>query len=216
MIASLFNITFITESCAFIAAIWFLRKRATLWQLFIPLLFLTIFVETLGWWLVVVERKSSNSIIYNLLMIVTDLFSLWILFHAEPLLKKRKMFLWLMTAFSIFAIVNLASFQGPWQYNGYTELLGDLLQVVLCCYFFYSLLREERHRDLVHYEYFWLANGFLFSSLGSAVLYIFIDPLTAFYRQTGVNVYANINYLLNTLLYGSLILAFICRYRNTK
>lgn len=216
MIASLFNITFITESCAFAAAIWFLRKKTTVWQLFIPLLLVTIFVETLGWWLVAVERKSSNSIIYNLLMIVTDLFSFWILSHAEPLLNKKKMFLWLMIAFSIFAIFNLAAFQGPWQYNGYTELLGDLLLAVLCCYFFYLLLREESDRDLVRYEYFWLANGFLFSALGSAVLYIFIDPLTAFYRQSGVNVYAYINYLLNVLLYGSLILAFICRYRNTK
>jgi hypothetical protein len=48
------------------------------------------------------------------------------------------------------------------------------------------------------------------------LVYLYLDNLIAFYRQTDINVYAYINYSLNIVLYGSFIIAFICRNRNTR
>jgi hypothetical protein len=116
----------------------------------------------------------------------------------------------------LYALINLFFFQGFWHYNQYTETIGDIIQVIICCYLFYSLLNEKAYRNLFSYEYFWLANGVLFSSLGSTILYHFPEAMSAYQKQTGINVFAILNNVLNVLLYGSLIIAFICRNRNTR
>jgi hypothetical protein len=215
MIASLLNITVISEWCAFISAIFFLRKRTTSWQFFILVLFLTICVETTGWYLAYFS-SGGNNWIFNILLLINDCFSIWLFSKAEPMRKIRKPLYLLIVCFIVFAICNLMFIEGTQKYNGYTEVLGDIMQATISCWFFYEVLREEKFRDLFRYEYFWLANGLLFCSLGSVVLYIFPDYLYAFYLNTKINVYGYINYLLNILLYGSLIIAFICRSRNTK
>jgi hypothetical protein len=216
MIAGLFNITFIAECCALMVAIILLNKKTTLWQFFILFLFITVLAETVGWYLAFILHKPNNNWVYNILLVFSGSFSLWIIANAEPFRKARTKLNGGMLLFVVFALCNLLFFQGPWKYNGYTEILGDLLMSVYCCYFFYRVLTESVYRDLFRYEYFWLANGFLFSSLGSVVLYIFLDALTMYYRHTNINIYGYINYGLNVLLYGSLIISFICRNRNTK
>jgi hypothetical protein len=160
--------------------------------------------------------KSNNSWIFNINLILNMSFSIWIFTTASPLQKvKRKLFL-LLGVFIVFALLNLLCIQGLWRYNVFTEIAGDVILAGISCYFFYTVLTEETFRNLFSYEFYWFANGLLINSLGAVVLYIFLDYLWGYYKQTGINVYGYINYGINVLLYGSLIVAFICRYRNTK
>ncbi len=101
-------------------------------------------------------------------------------------------------------------------YAKYSEATGDVLMVSLCLYYFYSALRKEEHTDFFTDEYFWLSIGVLFSSIIGGILYLFPNSLDAFKTKTKVNVSALINNVLNLLLYGSLMAAFICRKKNQK
>jgi drug/metabolite transporter superfamily protein YnfA len=215
-LSNLFNPTVIAEWIAFLAALRFLPQRVGVWRLFVLLLLATILVETGGWYSTYIWKKSTNQWIFNILMLVSNAFWIWIFRFAEPMHKAGRPLRVLFTAFVCFGLANLLFFQGFWVYNSYTDIFGDLLVAVVCCYFFYASLQEELFRDFLRYEYFWLANGLLFSSLGSMVLYIFIDYLYAFKRHTQINVYGYINYGLNIILYGSFVIAFICRNRNTR
>jgi hypothetical protein len=216
LISSLFNFIVTIEYSTLIVAIILLhKKRIGLWQLFIPLLFLIVCSETLGWYWHTVLKKP-NAFIFNFNMIITDSFMIWILSTSEVLRKYKKRLNAIVMAFVIIAMLNLLFYQGYYIYNQYTETIGDLLQIIICCYLFYRLISEDNYRNILAYEYFWLANGILFSSVGSSFLYIFPVILGDYQKHTGINIFGVVNNILNFLLYGSILISFICRNKNTK
>lgn len=211
-----FNITVIAEWCTLFGAILMLNKSTGRWRFFIPLLLITVAVETAGWYMIYILDKKNNSFLFNILMIINLSFFIWILSMTELLYQQRKVFYKIIFCFFACALINLFFIQGPWVYNFYTEIAGDLIILIECCYFFYLIMAEEKFRDLFRYEYFWLATGLIFTSFGSIVLYIFLDTLQAYYYKTNLNIYGYINYGVNLLFYTSLIIAFLCRRKNTK
>lgn len=216
LLTSLFNFVVTAEFITFIAAIFLLRKKRTgIWRLFIALFVVTILTETIGWYWNHFLHKP-NGWIFNINLVITIVFLLWMLSTAEPVRKTARVIYAVIIFFVAAALVNLLFFQGFVYYNQYTETIGDILQVIVCCYFFYALITEETYRNLLAYEYFWLANGILFSSMISTFLYIFPVVLRDFQKHTGINAFGIVNNVLNILLYGSIIIAFICRNRNTK
>jgi hypothetical protein len=216
MIIELFNLTFIAECCAFLAALYLLDKMTGIWRLFILFLFITILAEAIGWWMVYVIKYRNNTWIFNLLLLFNGSFSLLVFASTEKVLKIRNMLYLGIYAFILFGVFNIIFLEGFMKYNSYTELLQDLLVSVYVCWFFYRVLSEETYRNLFGYEYFWIAVGFLFSSLGSIVLYLFLNALDDYYKHTHINIYGYINYGLNIVFYLSLIISFLCRRRNTR
>jgi len=125
----------------------------------------------------------------------------------------------MITATGIFLVLGLANLfwgQGFWIYNYYSESAGDLILAFICCAFFLRSLRADTYHNFFSNEYFWLANGLLFSSMGSSLLYLFLEELGAYYQETRIDVYGPVNSLLNVIFYVSLIIAFICRWKTTR
>ena len=216
MISAYFNITVIAEWCTFFAALLLLDRKTGAWRMFTPLLLLTVAVETAGWYMIYILKSSNNTPLFNLLMILNMTYFIWLPAQSELLQKNKKAIYAVLGAFLLFSLVNLCRIQGFSDYNFYTEIAGDLALLIICCVFYYNILREEKMRNLFRYEYFWLAAGLLFNAIGSIVLYIFIHSLMAYFKETRINVYGYLNYGVNLLFYTSLIIAFICRRKNTK
>lgn len=225
MIARYFiNVSIIAELSALIASILLLNKKTGIWQLFIPFLFLTIFTEIVGgveaYVLKAINnsvlKKINNSLPFNFLLIVSFAFFVYLLSNADLLKKFRSTFFIITICFIVLSLVNLFFLQGLWIYNSYSETLGDILLSIISCYFFYAILKDDVFRDLFKDEYFWLATGLFFSSVGSILLYFFLAPLQTFAEKTHIPIYKYINYGVNLLLYTNLIIAFICRRANTK
>ena len=172
--------------------------------------------EIAGWFMSDIIRTENNSWVFNTLLIYTGSFTLWILSQADPFKTTKRNLEKGIFLYVVLGSINMIFFEGFRNYNAYSEMLLDLMVCSYCCYFFYKTLEESEYRNLYRYEYFWLAVGFLFSSLGSAILYIFISSLTSFYKHTHINIYGYINSALNVVLYSSLIMSFICRRRNTR
>jgi len=213
MLSSYFNITVITEWAAFIAALVLLDKRTGQWRFFKIFAFIAILLDATGWYLSYIARQNNN-LPYNLFLLVNALFFIWVFSMATP--KMKRLCYWLMVAFSLAWLTNFIFGQGMFIYNSYTEITGDVILAFLSCYLFYRLLTQEQYVNLFAYEYFWLAAGLLLSALGSMLLYLFLDALQRYHDNTGINLYGYINYTVNVLLYGSLIIAFICRRKNSR
>ena len=220
MLNTYLNLTTISEWITFLAALFLLKSRTGLWRLLIPVLALTVIAEFVGWYLTFIARLPNNAAPYNFLLLVNGIGMLYLLGSAPPLgtihQPPSHMVKLVLAGFLAFGLINLCWLQGLNRYNYYTEVVADLLTAVLSCYVLFRMLWGETYVELFRNEYFWLANGLLFSSLGSILLYIFINALREYWRQRGVNVYGYINYTVNLLLYGSLIIAMLCRNRTTR
>ena len=212
----LFNLIVTAECITFFAAILLLHKKEIgRWRLFIPMLFIIVSVETLGWYFRYYLSRP-NPWIFNLNMIVTDVFILWMLSTGIKSAGIRKITISLVSLFVLFAVGNLLFIQGIQQYNQYTESVGDVIEVIICCVVLFHFAREDVYHNLLSNEYFWLTNGVLFSAIGGAFLYTFPTILANFQKHTGIGIFGILNNILNILLYGSMITAFICRNRNMK
>jgi hypothetical protein len=211
-----FNPTVIAEWITFIAALFLLNKKTANWRYFIILLFLTLCVETLGWYMIVKLKKFDNALPFNILMLVSTIFFAWFLKSAISSIRIKSWINIVMALFLLLWLINLFFIQGFWRYNSFSEAVGDIILSILCCYFLFSLVKDINHINLLQLDYFWLANGILFYSLGSALLYQFSDILNNYRKQTNINIGNYINYALNIVLYTSLIIAFTCRRKATR
>ncbi|MBL0356520.1 MAG: hypothetical protein IPP72_06300 [Chitinophagaceae bacterium] len=216
MINSYLNVTVIAEWCTFIASVLLLDKKTTHWRLFIILLFLVLCTETAGWYMYNKLGMFNNALPFNILMLLSNVFFIWFFSTATALQQVKKWLTFFSSFFLAFGLINLFFFQGLWVYNSFSESLGDIILVLICCYFIFTLLKAREHIDLLRFDYFWLATGLLFYCLGSALLYQFSNLLGKYYEHTKVNIGEYINYALNLILYSSLIIAFICRRKTTR
>ena len=211
-----FNITIIAELTTFVASLYLLDKKTTVWRLFIPWLFLVLLTETAGWYIANILRIRSNALLYNILLLISSAFFLWFLNRKVVPEKIKKAFSLIIVSFILFGIINLFFFQGFHKYNSLSETAGDIILSVLCCYFLFSLVKNPEHTSLLQMDYFWLANGLLFYSLGNALLYQFSGLLNSYRIETGVNIGNYINYSVNLVLHICLIIAFVCRRKATR
>ncbi len=216
MLSTYFNITGIAEWGCFLASLLLLDQKTTNWRLFQVFLILTIAVETTGWYMNYIIRRPTNVLPFNVLMFIRIVFFIWLFTQAQEMQKTKTKLQFLILLFIIIGLANLFSLQKFWDYNSYTQLLGDILVVGISTYFLFSVLKAPEYKNLFGYEYFWLANGLIVSSMGSMLLYYFGDSLYAYYKETKIPVYNYINSVLNVVLYGSLIIGFICRRKTTR
>lgn len=217
MLSNYFNITVTLEWITFFAAIILLNISSGRWRLFIPWLFFILCTETFGWFQYDILKVRTNAEPFNVLLIIRLSFLLWILAQAVQMHTLKNKIHWLILYFIVFGMVNLLFFQKFKIYNYITEIVGDILLVFTCGFLIFQIIIDEQEeRSLFTQDYFWLATGVLFSAMGSAVLYTFLNELQEYKHTTGINVYGYINYTINSLFYACLIIAFIFRRKNMK
>jgi len=216
MFKGYFNIIGIAEWCCFIGSLLLLDKKTTYWRLFQLFLFITICVETVGWYMNYIIRRQTNALPFNFLMLLSFVFFIWLFTRSKEMQKIKTGLQLLILLFGIIGLANFFFLQKFWKYNSYTQTLGDILLLVISAYFLFLILKAPEYKNLFGYEYFWLANGLIVSSMGSMLLYYFGESLYAYYKETKIPVYDYINSVLNVVLYGSLIIGFICRRKTTR
>jgi len=215
MLSSLFNLTVILEWITFITTIFLLDRKTGIWWLFIFFMLFTICTETAGWYIIHILKKQNNHWLYNIYNIIANVFCIRIVANVSQLKSLQKKIFSAIYLFVLLAVINIIV-QVYWGFNDYSEELGNIVSVIICCIFFYKVLNDNEHIDLIRNEYFWYASGLFFDSLGSTVVDLLYKTLLKIHEQTGIHVFRYTMNALNVVYYGTLIIAFVCRRKNTR
>jgi hypothetical protein len=211
MLKLILGVTVNCECISLIAAIVLIRTKLSAWRLFVPFLFITALADVVGSYGRLVLKNSHFELVYNILLIISIAF--YVIFFTAYILMNvfRKLFIYMLSGFFVFALFNLFFFQGLFRYNFYSEVLGDCIIILVVGCFFYTILTNETYVGLFTDSFFWLSSGLLMFSLGSIVLYIFRPVIVNYYQDTCINLGGSINDILNVILFASFITAFVCQ-----
>ena len=217
MLTGFFNITIVAELLTFLAALLLLHQFTKPWSYFRIMLFLTLATELTGWYMTWKLGMRNNAWMYNLLLCVRGCFTLWMLstsgYWKKGDLHKIRLACYMLVGLTILSV----TYNKGWHsYNILIDILLGFTLAIFCCRLLYNILNEGVYRSLLSNEHFWLANGVLIYSLGNAVLSVSMPELGQYQMASGIRLWKHLNDTLNVFLHASYIIAFVCRYRNTR
>jgi hypothetical protein len=201
---------------SFIASLICIASRA---QRVKPLVFfpffllLTLFVEYYG------EKLSNRNInttgLYNLFTFFEFLFYMifFMSLFPSPIAKKR--LLLGMAAYFVITFINIFYFQGRKEFHTYTYMLGCLIVVILCIFYFFYLFRFPESGRLTRNPYFWIVTGLMFFYTCTFTLFGLNNFIAKTIRQYTENLFL-LQDILNMLLYTSFSIGFLCRLNIQK
>jgi hypothetical protein len=176
-------------------------------------LYLSFIVEIIGLYL---STKVISTIpLYNFFTAFEFIFDVFILhqFIHQPIAKK--IFIGLMIAYFVAAMVNLFFVQGINAFHSVTYAAGCLLIVFCCAYYIIETLLKPTPVTLVRMPDFWICSALLFYYAVSFPIYGFANLVyslpSSILRK--FNLFIQI---LNIILYTMFSIAFLCRFKVTK
>ncbi|MCX2681498.1 hypothetical protein OOZ15_16210 [Galbibacter sp. EGI 63066] len=214
---------------AIVATITFKKYKHTPCRYFLFLLWLTVFVETLGLLrfynyyypehpvmmffrnILGESRVASNFWIYNIFIPVSYL-TYFVFFYAflKQIYKK-----WVLAILILYVLV--VAFSVLYRINSFNEgylseidIAGALFYLVCYCLYFYELLHSNEVLKLYKSLPFWILTGALIFNLTTIPIFVFSEQLN---YSNHYRVVLNIS---NIVLYGCFITGFIINARNLK
>ncbi len=195
----------------FFAITFFIIKRNKIHLYFIPFLFITVLVESIGSLWSLANNSSGKYAMYNIFTTFEFLFYVFLFYKHLKKIIFKKIALLFFPFFLTAVIVNFTFIQGfDRTFNTYAFLLGSFFIVVFCCFYFYeSVLPDQIDLQLSKQPFFWISSGLLIFYLGS----VFINALFQYLisndlQSEGKKIYNIINRSLNIILYSTFCIAF--------
>jgi len=160
--------------------------------------------------------KGINNILpSNIYSVFALCFYFFILHDIIQNKKMKRSILWVVFIYPIVAFTNIFYIQGMAVFHTSTFCLGSLLVVSFCIYYFFELFQRPVALNLLREPAFWICSGLLFYFSCSFPLFGFLNSL----HRSKDMIYAHLGTLLNlldSLLYSSFTVAFLCRFKIKK
>lgn len=183
-------------------------KKVAYWRLFLLYLFITICIELVGFYFRSVLKKP-NYPVYNFFMILQSLFFAFIFCQFSQTRKVKFRIILMCAAFFGFFIVEgiVNSFE---EYNQYSRQMLSVFVVLLCCMFYFSLLKNDSIKSLLSHAPFWIVTGLFFFYFGSVAIFAIYDRVSKIKESGSLYFYTLVIGSLSCLLYGCWIIGFVC------
>jgi hypothetical protein len=160
--------------------------------------------------------KGKNNVLPSNIYSVFELcFYFYILSQIIQNKKMKRVILWVLFIYPILAFINIFYIQGTAAFHTSTFCLGALLVVAFCVYYFFELFQRPVALNLFREPAFWICSGLLFYFSCSFPLFGFSNSL----KRSADMIYAHLGVifnLLDSLLYSSFTIAFLCRIKTRK
>lgn len=160
-------------------------------------------------------HNIHNVGLYNIFTIFEFLFYL---FFFRTIIANhfiKKIILFIIVIYFIFAVTNILLIQGKNDFISYAYILGCTLMVVFSIYYFYFLFRFPETTSLTKNSFFWITTGLLFYYTCSFSRYG-LENLIAKTLMHYARILAFAGDLLNILLYTLFSIGFLCKINFRK
>jgi hypothetical protein len=189
-------------------------------KLFPVYLFCALILGMIAEWLSYHNEYSTGLI--NVWSIFEFCFFFYVLHEIILSKKVKRMILFIISLFVLFAFVNIIFIQKKVGFNPVNFTVGCLIVVSLCIYYFVELFQKTETESLARLPAFWIASGLLFNNVLSfpvSALDNFMEKLTRENYKAyhiifdNIGLITNIIILLTSILYS---IGFLCRIRIRK
>jgi hypothetical protein len=214
---------FIAEMLAFICSLiaWNNKNYPSNLKILAPFLLFVLAVEFSAYYLMELHVKNNHPL-YNISMPLSTLFYLHLLGIMIADDRIKKVIIFSMIGFTVFALVNIFLIQGILDFNTYTFIVGGFLIAGFCLVYFVGLLNKKEQVNILKEPAFWIATGLFLYYLSKMIFYIswtyffwqmkeHPDRYKQFYNQ-----FTLINNILICTLYGFISVNFLCRLHKSK
>jgi hypothetical protein len=212
---------FIQLSIFLISLSVFLRKPVPRYLKFFPLYFFCLMIvdKIIDY---TTDLGMHNNIIPNVSGILEFSFYFFVLREIIVSVKVKKLILYIIIVFAIFAFVNLFLIQLNDLFNPINFTIGTVITVVFCIYYFFELFQKTEAQSLMQLTSFWIVSAILFNVVlifPIWALFSFMDRLSKANRKTSMIIFNNIIAIFNIisfLTYTLYSIGFLCRIRMNK
>jgi hypothetical protein len=217
-----FNISdFIQLSIFLISLSVFARKPVPLYLKLFPLYFFCLMIVDK-----ILEYTSNlgihNNILGNSWTIAEFSFYFFVLRNIIVSMKMKKLILYVIILYTVFAFFNLIFIQHNDLFNPSNFTIGTVVTVIFCIYYFFELFQKTEAQSLIRLTSFWIVSAIFFN----VVLIFPIWALMSFMTQLSksnqntsriiLNNIAAIFNIISVLTYILYSIGFICRIRTSK
>jgi hypothetical protein len=175
----------------------------------VPFLLLTIIVEGTG--LITSQIHWQNLWMFNFFTCFEFLFYTYLYTKLIQNNKWRRVMRYAMMVYPVLFLINIFFIEGFTRFHTITYRIGSVMVVFWCCLYFRQLLQSPGYTAVFRIPAFWLSTGLLFFYTG--FFFYMSAAYILLYTRLVIDklVWQAISDTLNTLLYGSILIAFLCR-----
>ena len=200
----------------FLAGVMYYRDLTTGLKNIFWLVVITLVVEFIGTYHLIVLRKVAGWIFHLYQPFEYYFIAIYFLsIIISPQIKKI-----ILTSIPVVVLANLLNYlliQGPNQLSTYTFLVAALLFCAWSFIYFWEMFQntESINQNLEHNPHFWICTGILFFYAGTFFQMGFSNIVFENNKEIAQKLYI-INHLLNCILYGMITYGFICQSKYQK
>jgi hypothetical protein len=154
------------------------------------------FLETFGAY--TGDNGIQNVIYYNLLFVYLEtILILYFFFWVFPIKKAKKYTAIAVFVFFIWSIIYSLFFQSLFVFHNVSYVIGGVLLISFCMYFFYGLMKEDWYQDknLLALPIFWIVTMIMFFYSGSLLYFASFR----FISGANIELMIKINYIIQAL-----------------
>ena len=168
------------------------------------------------------DHGIHNNILTNSSAIAEFSFYYFVLRELIFNVKVKKIILYTIIIYALFALINIFLIQGYDRYNAINFTLGMVITVVFCIYYFFELFQKTETLSLVRLPGFWIVCAILINNVLTFPIFAllsFMNELTKSNLKTSRVIFDNITTIfniINILTYLLYSIGFLCRIRTTR
>jgi hypothetical protein len=168
------------------------------------------------------DHKYYNTGIVNVWSTIEFCFFFFIIHEIIVSEKVKRIIVYIIFLFVIFAFINIFLFQKKVGFNTVNFITGSLIIVSLCIYYFMELFQKSDVPSLSKLPAFWIVSGLLFNNVISFPQYALSSFMVTMTRANhnyyhilfdNMGAINNITVLLTSILYS---IGFLCRVQINK
>lgn len=174
---------------------------------FILYISVTIGIEIICWFYSL--QKRNNLIFYNFYITFNFPYLIYLIRSFLINDKVKKMLSWIAIIYPALALLNMIFIQGFHFFNTYSFILGCIIIVMACIFYFYERIKYPGPQSLLHDPTFWISTSLLFFYTCSLPLTGILNTISnmPFYVYKTI---LFINVVINSILYLLFSISFIC------